>query len=369
MAKKKKGNAGETAKTERKPKAGFISGLKDETIQGVFMIAFFVLAIFTSLAIWGKAGIVGHYTFAGLSYLLGVGYYLLPLIFIVLGVASIRNFHRHFDGAKLYGSLLFLLSTLGIIEIVSPTSGGFIGKWVAFPFLKLIDVSASLVVLAAIVVVSILVAFNEELDLKSLFRFGDNAETEEDEEYEDVEEEVNIKLSTPIEEEPAPKKKKKEAPEPEPEKQKEEKRPKKDMKVSTGSDEEANFIKTSTKESDKEYTPPPLSLLERDKGKPVVGDVKANANIIKRTLMNFGIDVEMDEVSIGPSVTRYALKPAEGVKLARIVALQNDLALALAAHPLRIEAPIPGKSLVGIEIPNTIKTTVGLGTLFGSEEF
>jgi S-DNA-T family DNA segregation ATPase FtsK/SpoIIIE len=77
----------------------------------------------------------------------------------------------------------------------------------------------------------------------------------------------------------------------------------------------------------------------------------------------------MDEVSIGPSVTRYALKPAEGVKISRIIGLQNDLSLALAAHPLRIEAPIPGKSLVGIEIPNSVKSTVGLASLIGSEEF
>ena len=114
---------------------------------------------------------------------------------------------------------------------------------------------------------------------------------------------------------------------------------------------------------------PPLSLLEDDKGRVVSGDIKANANIIKRTLQNFGIDVEMDEVSIGPSITRYALKPAEGIKISRILGLQNDLSLALAAHPLRIEAPIPGKSLVGIEIPNSVKSTVGLSALIGSEEF
>ncbi|MDQ5949380.1 MAG: segregation ATPase FtsK/SpoIIIE, family, partial [Patescibacteria group bacterium] len=119
----------------------------------------------------------------------------------------------------------------------------------------------------------------------------------------------------------------------------------------------------------KEFTPPPLSLLEKDKGKPGVGDIKANSNIIKRTLQNFGISVEMDEISIGPSITRYALKPAEGVKLSRIVGYQQDLSLALAAHPIRIEAPIPGKSLVGIEVPNSTKTTVGLGSLLGAPEF
>jgi S-DNA-T family DNA segregation ATPase FtsK/SpoIIIE len=119
----------------------------------------------------------------------------------------------------------------------------------------------------------------------------------------------------------------------------------------------------------KAYVPPPLSLLEIDKGKPGVGDIKANANIIKRTLQNFGIDVEMDEITIGPTVTRYALKPAEGVKLSKIVGLQDNLALALAAPSIRIEAPIPGKSLVGIEVPNFAKTMVGLGSMLGTDAF
>jgi S-DNA-T family DNA segregation ATPase FtsK/SpoIIIE len=118
-----------------------------------------------------------------------------------------------------------------------------------------------------------------------------------------------------------------------------------------------------------EYEAPPLSLLERDRGRPGVGDIKGNANIIKRTLANFGIVVELDEISIGPSVTRYAIKPAEGVRLQKIVSLQTNLELALAAHPVRIEAPIPGKSLVGIEVPNSAKVTVGLGTLLESPEF
>ena len=79
--------------------------------------------------------------------------------------------------------------------------------------------------------------------------------------------------------------------------------------------------------------------------------------------------MELDEISIGPSVTRYAIKPAEGVRLQKIVSLQTNLELALAAHPVRIEAPIPGKSLVGIEVPNSAKVTVGLGTLLEAAEF
>jgi len=117
------------------------------------------------------------------------------------------------------------------------------------------------------------------------------------------------------------------------------------------------------------YTPPPVNLLDEDKGKPTSGDIKANMHIIKRTLSNFGIEVEMGEVAVGPTVTQYTLKPAEGVKLVKITALANDLALALAAHPIRIEAPIPGRSLVGIEIPNHAVTLVRLKNLLEHEQF
>jgi S-DNA-T family DNA segregation ATPase FtsK/SpoIIIE len=366
MAKKKPSDR-ETklSKSGKKDARGPLARLRDETIQGVLAVTSFVLALLTILAVWENAGPVGHYTFAGLTFLLGIGYYLLPLIFIAFGISSLVSLHRRFDSLKLIGFGLFLLSSLAIIDILSAGNGGFLGKWVAYPLVQLFDVSASLIVLSALVIISILVAFNEELDLKSIF-------SKKDEEEDEEEEEAPLKLSLgldSIEDKPEVKKAKKIEPIEEPKNDK-----KNNFKVALGmanGEEDANnFIKSPNMgRMVREYTPPPLSLLERDKGKPEVGDVKANANIIKRTLANFGIDVEMDEVSIGPSVTRYALKPAEGMKLSRIVALQNDLALSLAAHPLRIEAPIPGKSLVGIEIPNTTKTTVGLGTLFSAEEF
>lgn len=103
--------------------------------------------------------------------------------------------------------------------------------------------------------------------------------------------------------------------------------------------------------------------------KPEVGDLRANANIIKRTLESFGIPVEMGEINIGPKVTRYTLRPAEGIKLSRITALSQDLSLALSAHPIRIEAPIPGKPYVGIEVPNKSAAVVRLGNLMSYPEF
>ena len=113
----------------------------------------------------------------------------------------------------------------------------------------------------------------------------------------------------------------------------------------------------------------PLNLLESDSTKPNAGDIRANKLIIQKTLENFNIPVEMGEVKVGPTVTQYTLKPAEGVKLSYITTLHNDLALALAAHPIRIEAPIPGQSLVGVEVPNQKVAVIRLRQILSSNSF
>jgi S-DNA-T family DNA segregation ATPase FtsK/SpoIIIE len=117
------------------------------------------------------------------------------------------------------------------------------------------------------------------------------------------------------------------------------------------------------------YATPPINLLYTSKSKPSSGDINSSSQIIAETFQNFGIDVEMGEVRVGPTVTQFSLKPAKGVKLTRITTLSNDLALALAAHPIRIEAPIPGQSLVGIEVPNQRVAMVTLRELLESPEF
>jgi len=117
------------------------------------------------------------------------------------------------------------------------------------------------------------------------------------------------------------------------------------------------------------YIPPSIDFLEPDQGVPNSGDTKVNSAVIKRTLQNFGIDVAMSEVNIGPTVTQYTFKPAEGIKLSKITGLSNDLALSLASHPIRIEAPIPGRSLVGIEMPNKVRAKVGLRNMIENVNF
>ena len=99
------------------------------------------------------------------------------------------------------------------------------------------------------------------------------------------------------------------------------------------------------------------------------GNIEVNIEIIRKTLADFGIEVEMGEVNVGPTVTQYTLRPATGVRLNQIAALQNDLALALSAHSIRMELPIPGKALVGIEVPNKATAIVRLRDVMQTKEF
>lgn len=343
---------------------GAVGGIREETKRGIFAILFFLAAILLTLAPLGKAGLVGETVYGWCKLLLGLGYFLVPAVFVMLAIAFLRSLTKPLPLIKIVGSLLFLLSGLGTIDIVASDRGGLLGRLVATPLVKLFDTSATAVVLGGLFLISILIIFETKLTVTPLLSWFSNARIRKDSgKKHDVEEEVYEVPSAP--ESPEETESAGEEPVEKPKKETSEKK-------FGQTSEELSLEKPRpifSRNPGAVFVPPPLSLLERDKGKPVVGDINANKNIIKRTLQNFGINVEMDEISIGPSVTRYALKPAEGVKLSRIVALQNDLSLALAAHPLRIEAPIPGKSLVGIEIPNTTKSTVGLATLLGNEEY
>src|SRR5205085_12607693 len=98
------------------------------------------------------------------------------------------------------------------------------------------------------------------------------------------------------------------------------------------------------------------------------GDVKGNAEIIKDTYANFGIEVDVEGANVGPRVTQFTLRPPTGVKLSKLTALENNLALDLAATSIRMEAPIPGKRAVGIEVPNVKAASVTIRGLLGSPE-
>jgi S-DNA-T family DNA segregation ATPase FtsK/SpoIIIE len=124
-----------------------------------------------------------------------------------------------------------------------------------------------------------------------------------------------------------------------------------------------------TAASDPNWKFPGIELLSQKQDKADAGDVEGNAEAIKETFNNFNIDVEMEGANIGPRVTQYTLKPPTGVKLTKITALENNLMLDLGAHSIRMEAPIPGKRLVGIEVPNLKSATVRISSLLQSREW
>jgi DNA segregation ATPase FtsK/SpoIIIE, S-DNA-T family len=337
-----------------------LSSISKETLNAILGVASVVATILLVLAAFDIGGPVGAFVFKWLSYLFGIGYYLVPLVFMMLAVAFFRSEEHNFALPQVVGSILFFFSALAVVDILMPTNGGVVGGFISRPLISLFAVYLSLIILVALMVISLLIIFDTaiKVDFLELFaRLFRKSETEENEML-PVENaaiaaaELKALKSQPLEEETE---------------EPVEKEPL--VKNFKNKEESLAFTPLTVRRSGKAWNPPPLSLLERDKGKPGVGDIKANANIIKRTLQNFGIIVEMDEISIGPSVTRYALKPAEGVKLGKILGLQSNLELALAAHPVRIEAPIPGKSLVGIEVPNSAKTTIGLGSLLSEREY
>lgn len=352
----------------RKEKNNILASIKNETRQGIFAVSFFVLAVIFILAsiktgVPGSevyyAGPVGKEVYYLLSLLLGVGYFLLPLFFLMLSISFFKKEERNFNKLKVFGGILFFISGLGIIDLISKqywtAQGGKLGWLISTPLFSMFGYYASAIILFALLIISCLILFETKITIDSILFWRKNEEEDE----EDNDEDIQV-IADKVEEDEK---------EVEKEEEKKEKKQSRGAFIKKNAEEESEIKFNPRAVGNTKYVPPPLSLLEDDKGRIVSGDIKANANIIKRCLQNFGIDVEMDEVSIGPSVTRYALKPAEGVKISRILGLQNDLSLALAAHPLRIEAPIPGKSLVGIEIPNSVKSTVGLAALLSSDEF
>lgn len=321
---------------------------------GVVLVAF---GLIMGLAAFGLAGIAGSALFTFGYGILGVGAFLLPLLLIATGVAIMleRMFIQPLTGL---GIALILLSTLTFLGIVSSDWGGVAGTIAGHAAAEFFGVAGAIILLIAIAAIGLIVAtdivavlkkaadtFEQTRGLVAQVKLPTLGKKSADDNEEEPSEE-------PAHAEEAPQKSVEREP-----------------VVTMFNDASTNVSAAAIPNIDAEYEAPPLSLLGEDKGKPGVGDIKANANIIKRTFQNFGISVEMDEVSVGPTVTRYAIKPAEGVRLQKIVTLQQNLELALAAHPVRIEAPIPGKSLVGIEVPNASKATVGLGGVMGAPEW
>ena len=369
--------------------------------RGLLALFLFVLSALSILSFFNLAGVVGNF----LDSLLAIGFghikYLFPLILVFIGILLAKNLDEGMKLPKILGAVLFLLAINSFVHLQNdPTQmfeyamqgygGGLYGFWLAWLLGSYLGYWGGIIILIAIFVVSLILILNTTLsDLglvghkilglifnpltrpftnknkQAQLKFsikGDHAnyeeEEDEDKSFEEAVEEMKNKEKRVFERKPVATEEDEE--EEIEEEEEEEKKPVAVAEVKP----EIVISKPSLN-----YKLPKIELLYQNKSKPTSGDIKGNAETIKDTFFNFGIEVDMGEVRVGPTVTQYSLKPAKGIKLTRITTLSNDLSLALAAHPIRIEAPIPGKALVGIEVPNQKVAMVSLREGLESVEY
>lgn len=321
---------------------------------------------FIFLALTGGAGPAGDVAKRVLSGAFGFGAWVVPILFFIVAF-FVFSVERKVAGSSIVGGSLILFSLLALLSLLGAEEsfyGGRAGDWIAYPFTRAFGQGASGFLFFAAGIIGVFIFLNYPAGRRVRPDVLSREEKERaPEEGGRLRERLRAKapdfkirrLEKPFDEEGVP--------DAEPAGVSEES----GEKRKKGS--EQIEILPKDEQSTKDIPLPPLSLLEKEQGTASAGDIRANMGIIKRTLGNFGIEVEMGEVTVGPTVTQYTLKPAEGVRLSRIRALENDLSLALAAHPIRIEAPIPGRSLVGIEAPNQQVRTVRLRNLFEENGF
>jgi S-DNA-T family DNA segregation ATPase FtsK/SpoIIIE len=343
-------------KVKEKTSSPVFEDLSPQARQAIGAVAVAVIGVFFTASLFNFGGLIGGYTEVGLTYLFGSGAYLAPLVcaFYVYALLNPKE-NNEVSLSKVIGIALLFISILGLLELYQTKLGGMTGLLLLSPLEFLVGNVLAGIFLGGFVLISTFLILNtglrlprlfgsrevldEETDLQNLqIPPSDDSDTPFDENVEETETTINEKNTVM-------------------------KKVTDKLGISTKS---TDFVVSTFSGT---YAPPSLSLLKKDTGKPQTGDVKANANIIKRTLKEFGINVEMDAVEIGPTITRYSLKPAQGVKIARIVGLQQELQLNLSSGTLRIEAPISGKSLVGIEVPNLSRSTIGLASLLKNPEY
>jgi len=353
MARKKK------KKNTKVEKAPLFDDLSPHAKQAIWAVVFGVFATFFLFSLLNFAGPAGEYTAKILRLSFGAGAWLSPLvclsfIYVLLNASEETN---QVSTSKKMGTLLLFISLLAGLELYAENLGGWVGWALEAPLVYLLDSTLSGILIFGLVLISLFLLFNTDLRI-----FGRRQKSE------DLEEDTSDIDTLDV----ADKSGNEEADSSEDTEEAEEEQSTSSiaaMRSKMSGLRKAPPSEIVVKNFNGTYIAPSLSLLNKEKGKAQIGDVKASANTIKRTLKEFGISVEMDTVESGPTITRYALKPAQGVRIAKIAGLQQELQLALKASSIRIEAPIPGKSLVGIEVPNQQRATVGLASMLATPEY
>lgn len=348
MAKKKHSKKGK--KSTSAPKHALPAGFWAQ-IFAVFLIVFGLLM---AVAWFGAGGPFFVWVQDFMNRLMGMAVYVLPFLCVYLGIEIFRSDNNKLSALVKIGSFMLVTWFAGLFGLFraqgAPSTGGIIGDGLNSVTLSLVNqpVAAIIYVLLIIMTTLFVAKVSPIVIIRAFWELVRTDKSEQD---------ANVRVMKKVAEaeaKPAPihdfnvnagvpmltaEERKKQA-------------RLSSLKNSVVHDKEAAEKAAMLAVSDPNWRPPSLDLLEKKQNPADAGDIQGNAHIIQNTLHEFNIDVEMEGANIGPKVTQYTLRPPAGIKLSKITALENNIALNLAASSLRMEAPIPGQRAVGIEVPN-----------------
>jgi S-DNA-T family DNA segregation ATPase FtsK/SpoIIIE len=363
MAKRKRRSTKKSA--PQAPKHALPVGFWSQ-VGALFLIAFSFLLI---LGWFHVGGPVLDWLYQAALSTIGYAVYVVPLLFIYVAVEVFRAEENRLPLVMKFATAVSLVWFAGLFGLLKNaegrTTGGFIGDTVNSGLLLLVNggVAAFIYVLLILMTILFIIRVSPFTIIKKLWELSRRDTSEQ---------EANVNVMRSAAALDAPKTKLA------------------DFKLNAGVPTMDGNDKTSRTSSFKNSTPhdkaaegqaalvtvsdpnwkaPSIDLLEKKQSPADAGDVQQNAQIIKDTLGEFGIDVDMEGANIGPKVTQYTLRPPSGVKLGRITALETNIALNLAAQSLRMEAPIPGQKAVGIEVPNRKAADVRLHSILTSPQW
>ncbi|MCF8001538.1 MAG: DNA translocase FtsK [Halanaerobiales bacterium] len=345
---------------------------------------FFLITIY-----FGYTSMLGDRIVEIFRSLIGEGIYILPFMLFLWGVFLIRNKTLKFN-LKVFGFLLLFITTISFIHLYNypqitenyffvSEGGGIIGATLSWLLIQGLGKIGSYIILSALLLIGFLLwtdillhSFFTKLKLKiveKFNRFKDKIVKIYDSIFEEKNKELNYQENDNSTKNTTKSKKKVKK------KKKSNKSKKKTKKSKEKTDKESlqefeikdKTAKTQEGKSLDGFKLPSLKLLEVSDRNKITLENKSE--LLEETLASFGVEAEVKEVSHGPTITRYEVQPATGVKVSKIVNLADDISLALAAPDVRIEAPIPGKSAVGIEVPHQNNLLVRLGDIISTDKF
>ncbi len=321
-------------------------------------VALMILAVFLLLGGFGTGGPLPKSLFHGAYWTLGWAAYLTPLALVYWGIHKFMSEDYQIPLAKFMSMLAALVTSASWLHVGFVSKdlndqfigghGGSVGKTIGNAVLNVLDKMPASFMFFIFAIFSFLFAFGVSpkalLNLAELFKKSGEEDTDLNA-LKAKAPDFQLNEGVPVEHHSA-------------------------ARLSSFKNTAQKLSPTDshalTTTSDPDWQFPPLNLLNEKQDKADAGNVEHNAETIKETFANFSIAVGMEGANIGPRVTQFTLKPPAGVKLTKIAALENNLALDLAAQSIRIEAPIPGKKAVGIEVPNIKPATVRLSSILTS---